>query len=463
MNRLLPIFIKLEKEPCLVIGGGKIALQKIKQLKASNAKVTVSAPSIIEEIRSCGVSVNLSNYESGNLNGYKLVIAATSDKTTNHQIYKDAQKQGIPVNVVDQPELCSFYMGSVFQDGDLKVAISTNGKCPSFGKYLRDHISNSSKGMWGKALHQLALKREKIINSISSYSQKQEIMENLVNSTKNKLIQKQVKRGKVLIVGAGPGDPELITVKGLRAIQKADVILHDALIHPHLVFEINALAEKIFVGKREGRHSVNQKTIHRIMVEEAGKGRHVVRLKGGDPFIFGRGGEEAEALAKEGIPFEVIAGVTAGIGAAAGFGIPLTYRNQASSTLLVTGHQCEKGGSQDWAALAKLDSTLVFYMGLKNIKEIVRGLVENGKPLNTPLAIIQNATMVNQEIMTSTLAGIEADLRLKKPKTPAIIIIGEVVNHYAKLENCLENLPASLVEPIGDLGFDFWKNEVVVA
>jgi len=198
-------------------------------------------------------------------------------------------------------------------------------------------------------------------------------------------------------------------------------------------------------------------------VEEAGKGRHVVRLKGGDPFIFGRGGEEAEALVKEGIPFEVIAGVTAGIGAAAGFGIPLTYRNQASSTLLVTGHQCEKGGSQDWAALAKLDSTLVFYMGLKKIKEIVRGLVENGKPLNTPLAIIQNATMVNQEIMTSTLAGIEADLRLKKPKTPAIIIIGEVVNHYAKLENCLENLPASLVEPIGDLGFDFWKNEVVVA
>ena len=463
MNHLLPIFMKLENQPCLVVGGGKVAFQKIKQLLDSKAEVTVVALKVCENIQAMPVYINYSEYRENDVKGYQLVIAATDDESTNRRIYEDAQNLGIPINVVDQPELCSFYMGSVYRDGDVKVAVSTNGRCPSFGKYLRDHIKNMSKGLWGKTLEQLALKREKIVKKLISYSQKQKLLEKLVNNNSNAIIGKLPSKGKVFIVGAGPGDPELITVKGLRAIQKANVILHDALIHPHLVFEINALAEKIFVGKREGRHSVNQKTIHRIMVEEAGKGRQVVRLKGGDPFIFGRGGEEAEALAKEGIPFEVIAGVTAGIGAAAGFGIPLTYRNQASSTLLVTGHQCEKGGSQDWAALAKLDSTLVFYMGLKKIKEIVRGLVENGKPLNTPLAIIQNATMVNQEIMTSTLAGIEADLRLKKPKTPAIIIIGEVVNHYAKLESCLENLPANLVEPIGDLGFDFWKNEVVVA
>ena len=463
MNHLLPIFMKLENQPCLVVGGGKVAFQKIKQLLDSKAEVTVVALKVCENIQAMPVYINYSEYRENDVKGYQLVIAATDDESTNRRIYEDAQKLGIPINVVDRPELCSFYMGSVYQDGDVKVAVSTNGKCPSFGKYLRDHIKNMSKGLWGKTLEQLALKREKIVKKLISYSQKQKLLEKLVNNNSNSIIGKQPSKGKVFIVGAGPGDPELITVKGLRAIQKADVILHDALIHPHLVFEINPLAEKIFVGKREGRHSVNQKTIHRIMMEEAGKGRQVVRLKGGDPFIFGRGGEEAEALAKEGILFEVIAGVTAGIGAAAGFGIPLTYRNQASSTLLVTGHQCEKGGSQNWAALAKLDSTLVFYMGLKKIKEIVRGLVENGKPLNTPLAIIQNATMVNQEIMTSTLAGIEADLRLKKPKTPAIIIIGEVVNHYAKLENYLENLPACLVEPIRDLGFDFWKNEVVVA
>ena len=463
MNHLLPIFMKLENQPCLVVGGGKVAFQKIKQLLDSKAEVTVVALKVRENIQAMPVYINYSEYRENGVKGYQLVIAATDDESTNRRIYEDAQKLGIPINVVDQPELCSFYMGSVYQDGDVKVAVSTNGRCPSFGKYLRDHIKNMSKGLWGKTLEQLALKREKIVKKLISYSQKQKLLEKLVNNNSNSIIGKLPSKGKVFIVGAGPGDPELITVKGLRAIQKADVILHDALIHPHLVFEINHLAEKIFVGKREGRHSVNQKTIHRIMVEEAGKGRQVVRLKGGDPFIFGRGGEEAEALAKQGIALEVISGVTAGIGAAAGFGIPLTYRNQASSTLLVTGHQCEKGGSQNWAALAKLDSTLVFYMGLKNIKEIIRGLIENGKPLNTPLAIIQNATMVNQEIMTSTLAGIEADLRLKKPKTPAIIIIGEVVNHYAKLGNYLENLPTSLVEPIGDLGFDFWQNEVVIA
>ena len=375
MNHLLPIFMKLENQPCLVVGGGKVAFQKIKQLLDSKAEVTVVALKVRENIQAMPVYINYSEYRENDVKGYQLVIAATDDESTNRRIYEDAQKLGIPINVVDQPELCSFYMGSVYQDGDVKVAVSTNGKCPSFGKYLRDHIKNMSKGLWGKTLEQLALKREKIVKKLISYSQKQKLLEKLVNNNSNSIIGKLPSKGKVFIVGAGPGDPELITVKGLRAIQKADVILHDALIHPHLVFEINPLAEKIFVGKREGRHSVNQKTIHRIMVEEAGKGRQVVRLKGGDPFIFGRGGEEAEALAKEGIAFEVIAGVTAGIGAAAGFGIPLTYRNQASSTLLVTGHQCEKGGSQDWAALAKLDSTLVFYMGLKKIKEIVRGLV----------------------------------------------------------------------------------------
>jgi len=463
MNRLLPIFIKLENEPCLVIGGGKIALQKIKQLKASYAKVTVSAPSIIEEIRSCGVSVNLSNYESGNLNGYKLVIAATSDKTTNRQIYEDAQKQGIPVNVVDQPELCSFYMGSVFQDGDLKVAISTNGKCPSFGKYLRDHISNSSKGMWGKALHQLALKREKIINSISSYSQKQQLMEKIVNSTKNKFFPNQVKRGKVFIVGAGPGDPGLITVKGLQAINNADVILHDSLVHPHLVFEINPGAEKIFVGKREGKHSVSQETIQSLLIAAANKGKLVVRLKGGDPFIFGRGAEEAEALAKAGITFEVIAGVTAGIGAAAGFGIPLTSRNEAQSTTLITGHQCEKKGKHNWKALAELDSTLVFYMGVKNIREIVTGLTNNGKSGSTPLAIVQNGTMVSQQIFISTLENVEKELKGITLKTPAVIIIGEVVNHHQRLQKYVDSIPADYVDPVGDFGFDIWKNEVVVA
>ena len=463
MNSLLPIFMKLENQPCLVVGGGKIAHQKIRQLLESKANVTVKALDISEKIQSLSVTIQKSAYRKNDVKGYKLVIAATNDENINRKVYEDSQKNGIPVNVVDQPELCTFYMGSVFQDGDVKVAISTNGKCPSFGKFIRDHINNLSKGTWGNALEKLALQREKIINSISSYSQKQQIMEKLVNSTKNNFINKQVKRGKVYIVGAGPGDPELITVKGLRAIQQADIILHDALVHPHLVFEINHEAEKIFVGKREGKHSVSQKTIHSLLIEAANQGKQVVRLKGGDPFIFGRGAEEAEALAKAGIPFEVVAGVTAGIGAAAGFGIPLTSRNGAQSTTLITGHQCEKNGNHNWKALAELDSTLVFYMGVKNISKIVSGLTINGKSGSTPLAIVQNGTMVTQEIFISTLENVEIEIKGITMKTPAVIIIGDVVNHHQRLQKYVDSIPADYVDPIGDFGFDIWKNEVVVA
>ena len=363
------------------------------------------------------------------------------------------------MNVVDQPELCSFYMGSVYNDGDLKVAISTNGKCPSFGAFLRGHIQSMSRGIWGKSLKQLAVKREEIIHALSTYSDKKEVMGKLANQSFNNFRKTKKSIGKVFLVGAGPGDPELITAKGLRAIQNADVILHDALIHPHLVFEINPLAKKVFVGKREDKHSVHQKTIHSIMAEEATKGKMVVRLKGGDPFMFGRGGEEVIALADANIPFEVIPGVTAGLGAASGVGIPLTHRDDATSTLFITGHQCRKAEFQDWETLAKLNSTLVFYMGVKRLTEIVMGLVENGKSKDTPIAIVQNATMLSQKIVTSTLGSIVKDTRYKKPMTPAIIIIGNVVNYHSKLQECLDSFPSDIVAPIGDLGFDIWKNK----
>ena len=188
MNNLLPIFMKIEENNCIVVGGGNIALQKIEQLICSRAKVTVIAPEISKSIKALPVNSINRKYQTRDIEKSHLIIAATNDNKVNHKIYSDANKRGIPVNVVDQPDLCSFYMGSVYQDGDLKVAISTNGKCPSFGKYLRDHISNFSKGMWGKVLHQLALKREKIINSIPSFSQKQQIMEKIVNCTKIKFI-----------------------------------------------------------------------------------------------------------------------------------------------------------------------------------------------------------------------------------------------------------------------------------
>ena len=463
MNNLLPVFMKLEDSSCLVVGGGKIALQKIEQLICSKAKITVIAPEICKSIKRLPVNSLNRKYIIGDMDQAKLVIAATDDNKVNKKIYEDANKRGIPVNVVDQPELCSFYMGSVYQDGDLKVAISTNGQCPSFGTYLKDHIKNISKGLWGTALDNLALKRKKIIKTLLSYAEKKDVMGKFVRNSLEDSERLNKPKGKVYLVGAGPGDPELITAKGLKIIQNADVILHDALVHPYLVFEINPLAKKIFVGKRKDKHSVRQENIHSIMVEEAKKGKIVVRLKGGDPFIFGRGGEEVMALAEDGVKFEVIPGVTAGIGAAAGFGIPLTHRDDATSVLFITGHQCKTAKSQDWNILAKLNSTLVFYMGTRRLSEIVLSLLENGKSKDTSIAIVQNATLKSQKIFTSDLDSILSELKEDQTLTPAIIIIGDVIKHYNQIQDCLDRISSDMVHPIENLDFEIWENHVVIA
>ena len=463
MNNLLPIFMKLENSKCLVVGGGKIALQKIHQLINSDADVSVVAPDILEEIKILPVTLIKRKILIKDLEGFKIVIAATNNNKTNKSIYMKCSQIGIPVNVVDKPNLCSFYMGSVYQDGDLKIAISTNGKCPSLGTYLKDYIKNLSKGMWGKALNDLAIKREHIINTLSSYSMKKEVMAKVVKNKFNKKIVSKNNSGKVYLVGAGPGDPELITVKGLKAIQNADVIFHDALIHPYLAFEVNPIAKKIFVGKREDKHSVNQDIIHSLMIESALTGKKVVRLKGGDPFIFGRGGEETIALAKENIAFEIIPGVTAGIAAAAVFGIPLTHREDATSTIFLTGHQCQTAKRQDWKNLAKLNSTLVFYMGVRRLSEITMALINHGKSKNTPLAIIQNATLINQKIITSNLGSIIETTKNYQIITPAIIIIGSVVNNYKEIQNCIDALPENAISNIKYIDFNIWENKTVIA
>ena len=218
MNNLLPIFINLEESPCLVVGGGKIALQKIMQLLDSKALVTVVAPEIDELIIVQPVKLLNRCYKSDDIDKKKLIIAATNNKEINQKIYKDSQRRGIPVNVVDQSDYCSFYMGSVYQDGDLKVAISTNGKCPSFGMFIRDHIKNISTGVWGRALNDLAIKRELVIKTLSCYTEKKEVIGRLVKNSLKKIVRTKNVQGKVFLIGAGPGDPELITIKGLKAI-----------------------------------------------------------------------------------------------------------------------------------------------------------------------------------------------------------------------------------------------------
>tara|TARA_B100001250_G_scaffold117492_1_gene99741 strand:- start:6094 stop:7488 length:1395 start_codon:yes stop_codon:yes gene_type:complete len=459
VNNLLPIFLNLENQKCLIVGGGTIAFQKLQQLLESNALVTVVAPDIDQNIIELPVKVMHKCYDSTDLEDMKVIIAATNDEKVNKNIYNDSIKIGIPVNVVDQPHLCSFYMGSVFQDGDLKIAISTNGSCPSFGTYLRDYIKNISKGLWGNLLTELAQKRKNIINTLSSYDKKKKTMNQIVGTRLKGVIDSDKLGGKVYLVGAGPGDPDLITVKGKNALQIADFILHDALIHPSLVDDINPLAKKIFVGKRAGKHSISQDSIHSIMIKEATAGKQVVRLKGGDPFIFGRGGEEVLALAKKGVPFEVVPGITSAIGAAAAFGIPLTHRDHADSVLFITGHQSDLSLEEDWRSICSLSSTLVFYMGIKRINEIVNILIKNGKSKSAPIAIVQNATLINQKIFVSTLNKFSEEIDSYKIKTPALIIVGEVINYHKFFENSLNVKPSNVIDQPYEIGFDVWKAE----
>tara|TARA_B100000945_G_scaffold319836_1_gene328105 strand:+ start:124 stop:1515 length:1392 start_codon:yes stop_codon:yes gene_type:complete len=463
MNQLLPIFIKVEKADCLVIGGGMIALQKIEQLLDCKAKIHVVAPEIDSKIEKLSVNINKKSYSIDDLSKVRLVIAATNDVKVNKTIYKDCMQKGIPVNIVDQPELCTFYMGSVYKDGDLKIAISTNGKCPSFSVYIKNFIKNISKDMWGRALEELAVKREEIVNTLNTYVDKKNALKKIINKKFVDANLAENTKGKIFLIGAGPGDPELITAKGLKIVKKADVILYDALIHPHLVFAINPIAKKIFVGKRDSKHAVSQNTINQIMIDKANEGKIVIRLKGGDPLMFGRGGEEMDALVKAKIKFEIVPGVTSGIAAAAAFGIPLTHRIEAENTIFLTGHQCNKTDKQDWKIFANTKSTLVIYMGVRLIDEIVENLLENGKSKNTPVAIIQNATLSNQNIITSNLENICNQIIEPKKLTPAIIIIGEVVKNYKKIENILDSIPSDIVNLGDSINFDIWKNPKIIA
>jgi uroporphyrin-III C-methyltransferase len=273
----------------------------------------------------------------------------------------------------------------------------------------------------------------------------------------------QKQPGKVWLVGGGPGDPELLTIKAMRVISQADIVLYDSLISDEILDMLPKKCTRIHVGKRCGAHKMTQVDIQKLLLTSARKYARVVRLKGGDPFIFGRGGEEAMSLAEADVAFEVVPGVTAGLGAAAGFGIPLTHRDDATSTLFITGHQCRSEVSQDWETLAKLNSTLVFYMGMKRLGVIVSGLTKNGKPADTPVAIVQNATMVNQEILISTLKNISSDIENIKQQTPSVIIIGEVVNYYRKLRGCLNTRPSQKTIPMQGVGFDIWQNKTVSA
>ncbi len=428
-NALLPVFMNLKREPSIVIGGGVVAFQKIKQLVESKSIITVISPSCIKEIQNLhsigAINWIQKKYNRSLIGNPKIIIGATSNKKVNKSIYHDAESLGIPVNIVDQPELCSFYFGAVHTDGNIKIAVSTNGKSPSIGKKIRDFIASNLPDSIDNIASKFYDLREKLKSNMNHIERKY-----FLNSLSEN--QFSFKNGKVFLVGVGPGSPEHLTLKAVDLISKAEIIFYDALIHPSILSLSSNKTSKVYVGKRSDQKNIHQNTINNLMVEHAKLGKVVVRLKGGDPFIFGRGGEEAMFLKKNEIPFEIIPGISSGVGVASQLGLPLTYRNYSKGVIFLTGHEIKK--SINWQNISQLNLTLVIFMGLGNSPEIISNLLKHGKSKNTPIALIQKGTTPQEKIVVGDIGSIINKLKSIKLEKPVIIIIGDVVHIYNYLK-----------------------------
>ncbi|AMR67269.1 siroheme synthase CysG [Aquipseudomonas alcaligenes] len=449
----LPLFHKLQGRVVLVVGGGEVALRKARLLSDAGGQLRVVAPEVRGELTSLAGEgrVHLRGYDSVDLQGVALVIAATDDEPLNARISAEAQALGIPVNVVDAPALCSVIFPAIVDRSPLIVAVTSGGDAPVLARLIRAKIETWIPSTYGQ-LASLAKKfRERVKQLFPDVQQRRVFWEDVFQgqiaesvfagklSEGERLLEAKIAGaapralGEVYLVGAGPGDPDLLTFRALRLMQQADVVLYDRLVAPAIIELCRRDAERIYVGKRRAEHAVPQEEINQLLVDLAKQGKRVLRLKGGDPFIFGRGGEEIEQLATEGIPFQVVPGITAASGCAAYAGIPLTHRDHAQSVRFVTGHL--KDGSTDlpWTDLVAPGQTLVFYMGLVGLPQICQALIDHGRAADTPAALVQQGTTQNQRVFTGTLANLPQLVAEHEVHAPTLVIVGEVVTLREKL------------------------------
>ena len=448
-----PVFFDLKGQRVLVVGGGEVALRKVSLLQRTGALITVVAPGIAAELReraaaSHGALTLLPRaFESGDLEGARLVIVATSERVINRRIAQLADARHIPVNVVDDREASRFIVPAIVDRDPVLVAVSTGGTSPVLARRLRERLEIFIPKRFGELALWLRGLREAGMERLRDTQERRRFFETLIDGAAARRfiegdphgamgIARELlattaaaarSAGEVTLVGAGPGDPELLTLKALRALQDADVILHDRLVSPAILDLARRDAMLIGVGKTAGCKSTSQQDINALLVEHARTGKRVVRLKGGDPFIFGRGGEELETLVRAGIPFSVVPGITAALGIAAYAGIPLTHRDYAHSVTFVTGHPDKDGREPDWRALGSPGATAVFYMGLARLNFIVQKLGEHGAPATLPAALVANGTLANQRVVSATLGTLIGAAALAELKSPALLIIGEVV------------------------------------
>ncbi len=449
----LPLFHKLQGRPVLVVGGGEVALRKARLLSDAGGQLRVVAPEIRGDLRELAGAegVFLRGYEPADLQGVALVIAATDDEPLNARISHEAQALGIPVNVVDAPALCSVIFPAIVDRSPLVVAVTSGGDAPVLARLIRAKIESWIPATYGQLAGLAKQFRERVKQLFPDVQQRRVFWEDVFQGQiaesvfagklgeGKRLLEAKIAGaapralGEVYLVGAGPGDPDLLTFRALRLMQQADVVLYDRLVAPAIIELCRRDAERIYVGKRRSEHAVPQEEINQLLVDLAKQGKRVLRLKGGDPFIFGRGGEEIEQLAAEGIQFQVVPGITAASGCAAYAGIPLTHRDHAQSVRFVTGHL--KDGSSDlpWADLVAPGQTLVFYMGLVGLPTICQELIAHGRAADTPAALVQQGTTQNQRVFTGTLANLPQLVAEHEVHAPTLVIVGEVVTLRDKL------------------------------
>jgi uroporphyrin-III C-methyltransferase/precorrin-2 dehydrogenase/sirohydrochlorin ferrochelatase len=383
----------------------------------------------------------------------ELVIAATDNKSLNSIISKDARRRHLPVNVVDNPDLCTFIMPSVIDRHPVQIAISTGGASPVLARLLRARMETMIPSAYGKLAELIHSFREKVKGKIPDMRQRRRFWENILQGPVTELLysgqdkaalallEKHLQqsdtninnRGEVYLVGGGPGDPDLLTFRALRLMQQADVVLFDRLVAPAIVKLVRKDADRIYVGKKSDQHAMSQEEINKLLVKLAREGKRVLRLKGGDPFIFGRGGEEIESLAEEGVSFQVVPGITAAAGCAAYAGIPLTHRDHAQSCIFITGHMKDGKLDLNWDTLIQPGQTIAVYMGVGATTVICEELIRHGMNEKTPAAIIQQGTTSNQRIYVGTLKTLSTLVVEEDIKPPSMMIIGNVVKLRDKL------------------------------
>ena len=443
-----PLFVNLDKLPVLVVGGGEIAERKINLIIKANAKVEVLArkfsPNVENLINKNKLKKIKSNLDISALDSnYSLIIAATNNKQINKKLFNFANKNNILINVVDQPDLCTCTFGSIVERGDLVVAISTGGNAPVFARNLREKFETLLPQSTKQLIDFSASIREKVMNSFSQFNKRRIFWElffdafaakkNITKSNLTKLTNQLIKTlknkhsGEVFLVGAGPGDPELLTLRALHLIQKADVCIYDNLVSKEILELVRRDAHMIYAGKLRNNHTIEQKEINQLLVNYAKKGLRVLRLKGGDPFMFGRGGEEISELMTQKIKFQVVPGITAASGVSAYAGIPLTHRDYSQSCIFITGHEKNGKLNINWSNLIHENQTIVIYMGLNSLPIIVQNLIDSGMRKNMPIALVQEGTTEKQKVMVSTISRVISKTLKSNIQSPVIIIIGEVV------------------------------------